>query len=112
MRSFTVLCLLLLVSAFAVGQTIVNVTVTSGPYGFYSAPFVPRIVTPSVSLYAVSPSPVGASNATYGNVAGATNATLSIQSPPPVGVFTQPVFYDESTDAAPVAYVQGPPPPG
>jgi hypothetical protein len=110
MRFFTVLCLVLLLAALAVGQTVVNGTVTSGPYGFYSAPFVPRIVTPSVSLSTVSPSPVGASNATYGNVAGATNATLSIQTPPPVGVFTQPVFYDESSDTTPAVYVQGPPP--
>jgi hypothetical protein len=97
-----------MVSAFAVGQMVVGGNVTSGPYGVYSAPFVPRIVTPSVSLSTVSPSPVGASNATYGNVAGATNATLSIVSPPPVGVFSRPVFYDEATVSSPVFYVQGP----
>jgi hypothetical protein len=109
MRSLTILCLVLLISAFAVGQAVVGGHATSGPvYGFYAGPFVPRIVTPSVSLSTVSPNPVGATNATYGNVAGATNSTLSIVSPPPVGVFTQPVFYDESTEAAPMAYMQNP----
>ena len=108
MRSLTILCLVLMVSAFAVGQAVVGGNTTSGPvYGYYAGPFVPRIVTPSVSLSTVSPNPVGASNATYGNVAGATNSTLSIVSPPPVGVFTQPVFYDESTEAAPMAYMPG-----
>jgi hypothetical protein len=62
-------------------------------YGVYAAPFVPLIVTPSVSLETVSPSAVGASNATFGNVAGARNATLDIVTPPPVGVYTVPVWY-------------------
>lgn len=38
----------------------------------------PVISTPILSLNSVSLSPAGASNATAGNVAGATNATLSI----------------------------------
>ena len=38
----------------------------------------PVVSTPMVSLNSVSQSPAGASNATPGNVAGATNATLSI----------------------------------
>ncbi|HET7751842.1 MAG TPA: hypothetical protein VFK81_20785, partial [Terriglobales bacterium] len=38
----------------------------------------PVISTPMLSLNSVSLSPAGASNATPGNVAGATNATLSI----------------------------------
>lgn len=63
------------------------------PYGVYAAPFVPLVVTPEVSLEAVSPSPVGASNATFGNVAGARNSTLEIVTPPPVGVYTVPVWY-------------------
>jgi hypothetical protein len=39
---------------------------------------------------------VGASNATWGNVAGATNATLSIVNSPPTGVYTVPVWYGPS----------------
>src|SRR5437868_14278198 len=38
----------------------------------------PVVSTPMLSLNFVSLSPAGASNATAGNVAGATNATLSI----------------------------------
>jgi hypothetical protein len=38
----------------------------------------PVVSTPMISLNSVSLSPAGASNATPGNVAGATNATLSI----------------------------------
>ncbi|MFZ0286564.1 MAG: hypothetical protein WAL32_15150, partial [Terriglobales bacterium] len=68
------------------------------PYGVYAAPYVPLVTTPSVTLSTVSPSPVGASNATWGNVAGATNATLSNEfiAEPPVGVYTQPVWYGSS----------------
>ena len=38
---------------------------------------------------------MGASNATFGNVAGATNATLSREfiAPPPIGVNVLPLFY-------------------
>ena len=49
-----------------------------------------------MTLATVSPSGAGASNATFGNVAGATDATLSIVSQPPVGVYTQPVWYGPS----------------
>jgi hypothetical protein len=90
------LSLVLLLSGLALGQA----TVIGGyannwapPYGVYAAPFVPLVVTPSVSLEAVSPSAAGASNATFGNVAGARNATLDIVTPPPVGVYTVPVWY-------------------
>ena len=65
-----------------------------GP-GVYAGPFVPLVTTPSVTLATVSPSAVGASNATFGNVAGATNATLSQEfiASPPTGVNTVPLFY-------------------
>lgn len=106
MRKLSVLCLLLLLSGLAAAQNIV-IGGTAGnwvpTYGVYAAPFVPLIVTPSVTLSTVSPSPVGASNATWGNVAGATNATLSDEfiAEPPVGVFTQPTWYGPSAAAAP-----------
>jgi len=107
MRLVTILCLLVLASALAFGQVVVTGgTATTGPtVGVYAAPFVPRISTPMVSLSTVSPNPVGATNATYGNVAGATNSTLSIVTPPPTGVFTQPVLYNP-TAPEPVLYFQ------
>jgi hypothetical protein len=90
------LSLVLLLSGLAVGQaTVIGGTASNWapPYGVYAAPFVPLVVTPSVSLETVSPSAAGASNATFGNVAGARNATLDIVTPPPVGVYTVPVWY-------------------
>jgi hypothetical protein len=90
------LSLVLLLSGLAAAQatTIGGYASNWAPaYGVYAAPFVPLVVTPSVSLEAVSPSAVGASNATFGNVAGARNATLDIVTQPPVGVYTVPVWY-------------------
>jgi len=96
MRSVIVFSAVLLLCGFAAGQ----VTVVNGAagnwipsYGYYAAPVVPLVTTPSVTLTTVSPDPVGARNATWGNVAGATNSTLSIVNDPPQGVYTQPVFY-------------------
>jgi len=101
MRFVSVLCLLLLLSGLAAAQvTMMGGTASNWvpPYGVYAAPFVPLVTTPSVTLSTVSPSPVGASNATFGLVAGATNATLSEEfvAPPPVGVNTVPVWYGPS----------------
>jgi hypothetical protein len=102
MRQLTILCTVVLLSALAAAQaTIIAGTASNWApaYGIYAAPFVPLVVTPSVTLATVSPSGPGASNATFGNVAGATNATLSSEfvSQPPVGVYTQPVWYGPST---------------
>src|SRR5581483_8823064 len=105
MRSVIVFCAVLLLCGFAVGQATVIAGTASNwvpSYGVYAAPFVPLVTTPSVSLATVSPDPVGASNATWGNVAGATNATLSIVNTPPQGVYTQPVWYGPSGPAAAV----------
>jgi hypothetical protein len=104
MRKLSVLCLLLLLCGLTVAQnTVIGGTASNWfpGYGVYAAPFVPLVTTPSVTLTTVSPSPVGASNATWGNVAGATNATLSDEfiGEPPVGVFTQPVWYGPSAAA-------------
>jgi hypothetical protein len=101
MRKLSVLCLLLLLSGLAAAQaTIIGGTASNWvpAYGVYAVPYVPLVTTPSVTLTTVSPSPVGASNATWGNVAGATNATLSDEfiGQPPVGVYTQPVWYGPS----------------
>jgi len=106
MRLFTALALLVLLSGFAAGQVAViggTAGYWSPAYGVYAAPFVPLVVTPSVTLSTVSPSAAGATNATFGNVAGATNATLSnefVSSQPAVGVYTQPVWYGPSSETA------------
>jgi hypothetical protein len=95
MRLLNTLYMILLLSGLASAQVIIGGTAGNWApgYGVYAAPFVPLVTTPSVTLATVSPSAAGASNATFGNVAGATNATLSIVSQPPVGVYTQPVWY-------------------
>jgi len=72
MRGLIVLCAAFL-SSLAVGQVVPTVT----GYDGCGAPYIPRLTTPEVSLQTVSAAPAGASNATYGLTAGATNATLS-----------------------------------
>ncbi len=110
MRLLNTLCVIFLVSGLAAAQaTVIGGTASNWApaYGVYAAPFVPLVTTPSVTLATVSPSAAGASNATFGNVAGATDATLSIVSQPPVGVYTQPVWYGpsaaEETPAGPMS---------
>jgi len=86
MRQLTIFCLAIILPALAAGQA----TVISGyavnwvPPGTYAQPFMPLVSTPSMSFENVSPSPVGATNATAGNAAGATNATLSVFGAGPV----------------------------
>jgi hypothetical protein len=102
MRLLNTFCLVLLLSGLAAAQATVIAGTASNwapAYGVYAAPFVPLVTTPSVTLATVSPSGAGASNATFGNVAGATNATLSIVTQPPVGVYTEPVWYGPSSAA-------------
>ena len=97
MRVISVLCLLVLLCGFAAAQATVMGGTASYWAPAYAVPFVPLITTPSVSLSTVSPTAVGARNATFGNVAGAVNATLSTEfvADPPVGVYTEPVWYGE-----------------
>jgi len=91
MRIFSVLSTIILLSALSFGQ--------SGDRGaaghcFYGCgPYVPLITTPSVSFATVSPNPVGATNATGGLIAGATNSTLSEVSGNTSAVYTVPVWY-------------------
>jgi hypothetical protein len=106
MRLPNTLWMVLLLSGLAAAQaTVVGGTASNWApaYGVYAAPFVPLVTTPSVTLATVSPSGAGASNATFGNVAGASNATLSIVSQPPVGVYTEPVWYGPSAGLEPPA---------
>jgi len=105
-RSFC--AMLLLFSGMAMGQaTVIGGTASNWApaYGVYLAPFVPLVTTPEVSLSTASPSPVGASNSTFGLVAGATNATLSSEfiGEPPVGVYTALSWYGPSAQPEPVA---------
>lgn len=113
MRSISVLCGLLLLCGFAAGQaTVIGGTAGNWipAYGVYAAPYVPLVTTPSVTLSTVSPAAAGASNATWGNVAGATNATLSDEfiGQPPVGVYTEPVWYGPSAPIEVPSIVAGP----
>ncbi|HLX73452.1 MAG TPA: hypothetical protein VKR26_01890 [Terriglobales bacterium] len=70
--------LLSLAVAQGFGQTWVSNTGFASNRLLWNEFNYPVISTPMVSLNSVSLSPAGASNATPGNVAGATNATLSI----------------------------------
>ena len=94
MRSLKTLSVILLLSGLAAAQaTVMGGTASNWvpAYGVYAAPFVPLVTTPSVTLATVSPSAAGASNATFGNIAGATNATLSFVSHRPAGAYTQAI---------------------
>jgi hypothetical protein len=108
MRKLLVVCATLLLASAAFSQVMVlsGYATNQGWGGYYpSAPFVPLVTTPSVSLNALAPSAPGASNATAGMTAGATNATLSIIQPSVSPVYTVPVWsgYDISSQGAPVA---------
>ncbi|HKC70986.1 MAG TPA: hypothetical protein VKB60_05140 [Terriglobales bacterium] len=70
--------LLSLATVQAFGQTWVTNTGFAGDRLLWDEFNYPVVSTPIISLNSVSISPAGASNATAGNVAGATNATLSI----------------------------------
>jgi hypothetical protein len=94
MRLFTVLCATVFISSVALGQAnVVRANAVPGCCG----PYVPLVTTPMISLQSVSPNPVGASNATYGLVAGATNSTLSIVNGNTSSEYTQPVWYAGGT---------------
>lgn len=78
MRLTIIACSLFLLSGLAAAQ--VNIIGTTGAYWstpyIYAAPFIPLITTPSASWGPVVHSTTGASNATWGNVAGARNSTM------------------------------------
>lgn len=90
MRTVTVICTMLLLSALSFSQTSFRAIPGYCPYG--CGPFVPLITTPQVWLETVSPNPVGATNATGGLVAGATNGTLSQVPGNLNAVYTMPVW--------------------
>jgi hypothetical protein len=94
MRFATLLLMALSLSSLALGQT----TTLRGYAGYYGCgPYIPLVTTPEVSLETVAPSPVGASNATYGLEAGARDSTLSIVHSNVSPTYTQPVWYSGGT---------------
>jgi hypothetical protein len=101
MRPYLVLMAVVLMAAFAFGQERRPVPrPVPHPFprseaGFYGCcgPYVPMLTTPEVSLQQFSPNPVGASNATTGLIAGATNSTLSEVEGNTSSVWTVGVWY-------------------
>jgi hypothetical protein len=102
MRFLNVVCLLLLLTGLAAAQA-TNIGGTASnwapAYGVYLAPYVPLVITPSVTLSNGAPSPAGASSSAFGMVAGATNSTLSIPTQAPTSTYTDLVWYGSSTPA-------------
>ena len=80
MRPYFVLCAVVLMAVAAFGQQ--PGPRIYGPCVYGCGPYVPLVTTPMVSLQTVSPNPVGASNATTGLIAGATNATCLLYTSP------------------------------
>jgi hypothetical protein len=79
----------LLLSGLAFSQT--PIRVYSGAYA--SGPFVPLVTTPEISLQTAAPASVGASDATYGLVAGARNSTFDTMNDNAATSYTEPVWY-------------------
>ncbi|HVI08456.1 MAG TPA: hypothetical protein VND65_09200 [Candidatus Binatia bacterium] len=89
MRTFPLVCWVLLLSAVAFGQE--RGIAGYCPYG--CGPYVPLISTPSLTFTNVSANPVGATNATGGLVAGATDSTLSEPTVNTSASYSVPVWY-------------------
>jgi hypothetical protein len=93
MRTLQLLCAILLFSALTFAQ---NMGRSYPGYAgcFYGcAPFVPLVSTPMISFQTVSSNPVGATNATGGLTAGATNSTLESLPADSSADHTQVVWY-------------------
>ena len=73
MRPYLILSTLILIAATVFAQQ----GARQGFCGYGCGPYVPMVTTPEFSFQQVSPNSAGASNATPGLVAGATNSTLS-----------------------------------
>jgi hypothetical protein len=80
-----VVLVLLLMTAAAFGQQ-------PFPCAYGCGPYVPLLTTPMMSLQQASPNPVGASNATTGLIAGATNSSLSQLQGSTSSTYTEPVW--------------------
>lgn len=78
MRPFFALCAAVLIAVSAYGQDMGSRHhPTSFGYGYGYGSDAPLVTTPMLSFETVTENPVGASNATTGLEAGATNATVS-----------------------------------
>lgn len=88
MRFFTTLFIAVLLSGMALAQM-----PDGRGYQYISAPFVPLVTTPEVSLNSVSPASVGATNATHGLTAGARNSTLTMMNGDTSSEYTEPFWY-------------------
>ncbi len=87
MRIVIVVCSTILLSGLATAQARI-IGGTAGDYSspyIYAAPFEPLFRTPSVSFEPEVPMAAGARNATWGNVAGARNATTETLPPADYG---------------------------
>src|SRR6202795_4862250 len=92
MRPYLILMAVVLLAVAACGeQPFPHPGYSSCFYG--CGPFVPLLTTPEVSLEQFSPNPVGASNATTGLIAGATNSTRSQIQGSKTSVYTIPAWY-------------------
>jgi len=94
MRPYLVLTVVVVMAVAAFGQQppVPRPTYSGCFYG--CGPYVPLVTTPQISLQQVSPNPVGASNATTGLTAGATNSTLSqINDGSTSSVYTDALWY-------------------
>jgi len=90
MRALPVVFSVLLLSALSFSQ---NRNPGVPAYCWYGCgPYIPLVTTPILSFTTVSPNPVGATNATGGLTAGATNSTLSEVTGDVDAVYTQPVW--------------------
>jgi len=91
MRTLSPLFSLLLLSVLSFAQAGERGVRGDCPYG--CGPYVPMITTPSLSFTTISPNPVGATAATGGLIAGATNSTLSETNNNTDAVYSVPVWY-------------------
>ena len=97
MRLLTLLLIIVAFSTLALGQAVIVSGHTAN--SAYGVPYVPRVTTPTYS-FGTPALQVGARNATEGNVAGATNATVPTASPFTTE-FIRPVWYGQTAVVEP-----------
>jgi hypothetical protein len=78
------LLVLLAMTGWAMGQVVASggMATYGSPYAQSNQAYIPMLATPIMDLNISAPPSVGASNATPGLIAGATNSTLSNPAPP------------------------------
>jgi hypothetical protein len=88
--SIGIVAVVLLLSGFGIAQTTPDYWQVVPYPGAYASPFVPQISTPEVQ-FATPPLQVGATNATAGNVVGASNSTVETLNSASAGSFSSSV---------------------